>query len=207
MFKRLTSPERVQTFLEELPWRDSEHYRCPLSVLNGAGACCFEGALVAAAAFWYHGTPPFLVHLVAGADDDDHILAVYRKGAFWGACAKSNFSGLRGRVPVFRSVRELALSYFPEYYDRRARYTLRAFTMPLDLRNVRSVPWLTSDDAVNRISDTLDARPQIRLVTEARARGLALVDERSYKAGILGGRGLADFTFYSNKRPSAHRAK
>ncbi|MBN1130940.1 MAG: hypothetical protein JXA71_18265, partial [Chitinispirillaceae bacterium] len=103
LFDRLTTPARVRAFIEDLPYIDSDRYRSPLSVLNGAGACCFEGALVAAAAFWYHGKPPILLHLF-GENDDDHILALFRNQGLWGACAKSNFSALRGREPVFRTL-------------------------------------------------------------------------------------------------------
>jgi hypothetical protein len=196
-FDRLTTPAAIQAFLEDLPYRDSDHYRSPLSVLNGAGACCFEGALVAAAAFWYHGTPPLLVELVADGRDDDHVLALFQKRGYWGACAKSNFSGLRSREPVYRTVRELVLSYFAGYFDEHARHTLRGFTRPLDLRRFRSTPWLTSDSGVDRISDALDARRRTMIVTPAGARRLSPVDERSYRAGILGGKETAAFTYYS----------
>jgi hypothetical protein len=205
-FDCLTTPSRIQAFLEELPYCDSDHYRSPLSVLNGAGACCFEGALIAAAAFWYHGMPPLLTELVADGKDDDHILALYRKRGFWGACAKSNLSGLRSREPVYRTIRELALSYFAGYFDEKARYTLRGFTMPLDLRRFRSIPWLTSDSGVDRISDALDARRRTMIVTPADGRRLSHVDERSYKAGILGSKETAAYTFYS-KRRSERRVK
>jgi hypothetical protein len=198
-FDGLTTPGRIQAFLEELPYCDSNHYRSPLSVLNGAGACCFEGALVAAAAFWYHGMPPLLVELVANGNDDDHVLALYWKRGYWGACAKSNFSELRSREPVYRTVRELALSYFAGYFDENALHTLRGFTLPLDLRRFSSIPWLTSDRGVDRISDALDARRRNIIVTPAMARRLSTVDKRSYKAGILGGKETAAFTFYSKK--------
>jgi hypothetical protein len=200
VFDRLASPSRIQAFLEELPYRDSDQYRCPLSVLNGAGACCFEGALVAAAAFWYQGKPPLIVHLIADGRDDDHVLAVYKKGAYWGACALSNFSFLRGREPVYRTMRELVLSYFPGYYDKKARHTLRGYTMPLDLRRLRSIPWLTSDSGADRVSDALDERRRYTIVSPGLARSLSPVDERSYKAGIYGGRETATFTYYSKKR-------
>jgi hypothetical protein len=205
-FDRLTTPALIQAFLDELPYRDSDHYRSPLSVLNGAGACCFEGALVAAAAFWYHGTPPLLAQLVADGRDDDHVLALFRKRGYWGACAKSNFSGLRGREPVHRTVRELVLSYFAGYFDEKARHTLRGFTRPLDLRRFPSIPWLTIDSGVDRISDALDALRRTTIVTPADARRLSPVDERAYRAGILGGKDTASFAFYSTRR-SAGRTK
>jgi hypothetical protein len=200
VFGRLTTPSRIQAFLEELPYRDSDQYRCPLSVLNGAGACCFEGALMAAAAFWYLGKPPLLVHLIADGRDDDHVLAVYKKGVYWGACALSNFSFLRGREPVYHTIRELVLSYFPGYFDKKARHTLRGYTMPLDLRRLRAIPWLTSDSGADRVSDALDAKRRHTIVSPGMARTLSLVDERSYKAGISGGRETAKFTFYFKKR-------
>lgn len=198
-FDRLVSPARVQVFLEEVPYIDSDHYRSPLSVLNGAGACCYEGALVAAAAFWYHGKPPLIVELFA-EDDDDHILALFRERGFWGACAKSNFSGLRGREPVYRTVRELVLSYFDGYYNEKARYTLRGYTVPVDLRRFGAVQWLTEDKETEVISDAIDRLRRIRIVTSGQARGLSLVDERSYRAGLLGGTGTDAFAHYPEKR-------
>jgi hypothetical protein len=109
------------------------------------------------------------MELVANGEDDDHILALYRNRGYWGACAKSNFSELRGREPVYRTVRELALSYFAGYFDEKARHTLRGFTLPLDLRRFRSAPWLTSDRGVDRISDALDALRRNMIVTRRRA--------------------------------------
>jgi hypothetical protein len=198
-FDRLFTPQRIQAFLEALPYRDCDHYRSPLSVLNGAGACCLEGALVAAAVLLYHGHPARIIELVAD-DDDDHILTLYRRRGCWGSLAKSDFTGLRSREPVFRTLRELILSYFDGYYNEKARRTLRGYTVPLDLRRCLSIAWLTSDKAVDLISDALDKQRRTMIVTSAMARRFAPVDERSYKAGILGGREVVSFSFYTGRK-------
>jgi hypothetical protein len=199
LFSHLTTPVRIQEFIDALPYRESDTYRCPLAVLNGAGACCFEGALMAAAVLMFHGKEARIIEIVA-AYDDDHVLALYKRRGRWGAMAKSNFTGIRSREPVFRTLRELVLSYFSGYYNEKAQYTLRAYTRPLDLHRFDGTSWLTSNNDVNLISDALDRLSRITLVTPAMARSFSLADERIYRAGILGGKEVAAFTYYDKRQ-------
>ncbi len=109
---RLTSPRKIQDFLDGIPYSNESSYRCPLRVLREKTAHCFDGALFGAAAMRRLGHPPLVMNMLANDQDDDHMLALYRRDRRWGAVAKSNFAGLRFREPVYRTLRELMMSYF-----------------------------------------------------------------------------------------------
>ena len=115
LFVKLKTPFKVQEFLDSIPYSDEERYRCPRSVLQDRKAHCYDGAVFAAAALRMIGYPPLLVDMLPNNRDDDHILAVFRRKKRWGAVAKSNFSGLRFREPVYRGLHELIMSYFESY--------------------------------------------------------------------------------------------
>ena len=117
VFAKLTSPFKIQEFLDSIPYSDEERYRCPRSVLQDRKAHCYDGAVFAAAALRMISYPPLLVDMLPNSRDDDHILAVFRQNNRWGAVAKSNFSGLRFREPVYRGLHELIMSYFEFYYN------------------------------------------------------------------------------------------
>ena len=114
---QLTSPGAIQVFLDELPYSADPIYRCPLRVLRERIAHCFDGAMFAAAALRLLGYPPLILDIVPSGRDDDHLLALYKRDGHWGAVAESNFVGLRFREPIYRSLRELVLSYFEQYYN------------------------------------------------------------------------------------------
>jgi hypothetical protein len=132
VFRRLTTPEKIQRFLDELRYNKEEHGpTCfsPRRVVRENKAHCMEGALFAAAALEFQGFPPLLVDLEA-VRDDDHVLAVFRQRGHWGAIAKSNYAGLRFREPAYRTLRELAMSYFEHYYNDAGEKTLRTYSRP-----------------------------------------------------------------------------
>ncbi|MBN1836025.1 MAG: hypothetical protein JW820_09260 [Spirochaetales bacterium] len=182
----LESPDRVQSFLDTLDYSHDPIYRCPARVLRDRRAHCVDGALLAAALLRAHGRPPLICMLVPNQRDDVHYLALFREGRRWGAVSKSNFAGLRYREPVFRSLRELALSYFEQYYNVEREKTLRGYTVPLDLRRLDSLRWMSSDDRLEELVERVDRLPWRRLLTEAAAAKLRPVDERTYRAGLLG---------------------
>lgn len=182
---RLTSPARIQAFLDEVPYSTDPIYRSPRSVLRDRRAHCLDGALLAAAALRRLGHPPLLVDLRA-VRDDDHVLAVYRSSAGLGAIAKSNFVGLRFREPIHRTLRELALGYFEDYYNAAGEKTLRAYSQPLDLRRLDRLEWMTRDDQLDEIALRLDRLRHHPLLSPARVAQLSPVDPRSYQAGMLG---------------------
>jgi len=188
VLKRLDTPERVQGFLDELAYnRDTDPHTCfsPRLVLRHGRAHCMEGALLAAAAFRLNGRPPLIVDLAA-VRDDDHILAVFREGQCWGAAAKSSYTGLRFRDPVYRTLRELVMSYFPHYYNPAGEKTLRAYSRPVNLARFDALGWMASEEDVWYIPDHLTSLPHIRLLTPAQVRRLTAMDELLYEAGMAG---------------------
>ena len=183
---RLTTPAEIQSFLGGVAYSTEEIYRCPLRVLRDRTGHCFDGAVFAAAALRRIGYPPKIVELLPNRRDDDHILAVYRSAGGWGAVAQSNFVGLRWREPVYRSLRELVMSYFEDFYNLARERTLRGYTFPLDLRGFDARHWTASDAAMRVIAGGLDKIPRRRVLAPKMVRRLTLVDERSYRAGLLG---------------------
>lgn len=185
---RLGTPERVQRFLDELPYNyDTDPHTCfsPRLVLRHGRAHCMEGALLAAAAFRLAGRPPLIVDLAA-VRDDDHVLAVFREGRAWGAVAKSNYSGLRFRDPVYRTLRELVMSYFAHYYNPEGEKTLRSYSRPVNLARFDSLGWMASEEDVWYIPEHLVHIPHIRLLTPAQVRRLTPMDGLLYRAGMVG---------------------
>jgi len=185
---RLKTPERVQRFLDELPYNhDCNPHTCfsPRLVLRHGRAHCLEGALLAAAALRLAGREPLIVDLAA-VRDDDHVIAVFREAGGWGAVAKSSYSGLRFRDPVYRTLRELAMSYFPCYYNPEGEKTLRAFSRPVNLRRFDRLGWMSSEHHVWYIAEYLAAIPHVSLLTAAQARRLAPMDPLMYEAGLVG---------------------
>src|SRR5512139_189730 len=147
----LTTPMKIQVFLDKLPYSVETGYRCPLRVLREHMAHCFDGALFAAAALRRLGNPPLILNMIANDQDDDHILALYKRDGYWGAIAKSNFAGLRFREPVYRTLRELVMSYFEQFYNVERKKTLRSYTVPLHLKSFDKLNWMTSDFTIEKI--------------------------------------------------------
>src|SRR5512135_753701 len=126
MINRLSTPEKIQLFLDDIAYSTEEIYRCPVRVLRDRTGHCLDGALFAAAALRRLGYPPLVLDMLPEPGrDDDHVLAVYRRNGRWGSLAKSNFVGLRSREPVYRNVRELVMSYFDVFYNVEGQKTLR----------------------------------------------------------------------------------
>jgi hypothetical protein len=182
---RLTTPAKIQAFLDELPYSTEHIYRCPLGVLRERIAHCFDGALFAAAILRRLGHPPLIVEMLPNDRDDDHMLALYKYDGYWGAIAKSNFVGLRFREPVYRSLRELVMSYFEQFYNVEREKTLRSYTVPLNLKAFDKWDWMTSDEHLESIAKNLDRVRKIPVLTQPMISHLSLVDERSYRAGLL----------------------
>ena len=185
---RLNSPFKIQKFLDSLPYSVDERYRCPKNVLLDHKAHCYDGAVFAAAALKRIGYPPLLVELLPNDRDDDHILAVFNQKDRWGAVAKSNFTGLRYREPVYRDLRELIMSYFESYFNIAGERTLIGYTAPLNLVRFNHIHWETNDQAMDAIAEALDKMRRYKIISSAIAEKLTHVDFRSYKAGLLGSR-------------------
>ena len=183
---RLNTPQDIQAFLDALPYSAEAIYRCPLRVLRDRLAHCFDGALFAAATLRRLGYAPLLLDLVPCDRDDDHLLALYKREGHWGAVAKSNFVGLRFREPVYRTLRELVMSYFEQYYNVAREKTLRGYTVPLNLQAFDKQNWMSCDEPLEGIAQRLDEIRRVPVLTATMIAGLSPVDERSYQAGLLG---------------------
>lgn len=183
----LKTPFEIQEFLDSLPYSPEERNRCPLSVLRERKAHCLDGALFAAAALRYIGHPPLLVDMFPEpGSDDDHVLALYRFEGHYGAVAKSNFSGLRFREPVYRSLRELVMSYFEPFFNRYGQKTLRSYTRPLRLERLDRLGWMWADSGADVVERRLLGLKRIPLLSKGMIAALSPVDRRSYEAGMHG---------------------
>ena len=182
---RLSTPAAVQAYLDETPYSTDHFYRSPRSVMRDRKAHCADGAFFAAAALWRHGHAPMVTDLLAW-NDDDHLLALYKRDGCWGAVGKSNFATLRFREPVYRTLRELVMSYFEFYFNLAGQKTLRRYTVPLDLRTCGDLDWMTRDEHIEECVRRMDAKRQVSLLTRPMAATLGRADALSFRAGMLG---------------------
>lgn len=183
--RALKTPARIQKFIDALTYQYADTAWSPQRVLRERKGHCLEGALLAAAALRVNGYPPLLIDLEA-VHDDDHVVAIYRECGLWGGIAKSNFAGLRFRAPVYRTLRELALSYFEHYYNLRGERTLRSYSRPLNLERLDSLHWMTSEEDVWCVPEHLIATRHYPLLPFKVARALPRLDRRSFEAGMHG---------------------
>jgi len=179
------TPTRIQQFIDALPYQYADTAWSPQRALRERKGHCLEGAMLAAAALRLNGHPPLLMDL-AGVRDDDHVVAIYRESGLWGSIAKSNFAGLRFRAPIYRTLRELALSYFEHYYNLRGERTLRSYSIPVNLARLDSRHWMTSEEDVWCVPELLIASRHYPLLPAKVARALPRLDRRSFEAGMHG---------------------
>ncbi|MCC6187637.1 MAG: hypothetical protein IT318_01275 [Anaerolineales bacterium] len=191
----LDTPLKIQEFLDTLLYSAEDRYRAPLTVLRDRSAHCYDGAVFAAALLRRLGHPPLIVDMLPNERDDDHLLALFKRDGHWGAVAKSNYSGLRYREPIHRTLRELVLSYFEDYFNPAGEKTLRAYTVPLNLARFDRLEWEARDEALDAIADRLDQIRKITLLTPAMIANLAPVDPRSLAAGLMGANPAGLFKF------------
>jgi hypothetical protein len=181
----MTSPIKIQSFLNSIPYSTDEFYRCPLRVLRERKAHCFDGALFAALALRRINGLPLILELIPNARDDDHILALFKQNDHWGAVAQSNFTGLRYREPVYRSLRELVMSYFEDFFNSASEKTLVGYRGPINLKVFDPLDWMTSDTGLEMLSTAIDRYRIQPIITSKMAADLNLVDERSLRAGLM----------------------
>jgi hypothetical protein len=182
----LTSPAGIQAFLDSIPYSPDDFYRCPLRVLRDRTAHCFDGAMFAAAALRRIGYPPLVLDMLSNGRDDEHLLALFKDDGCWGAVAKSNFVGLRFREPVYRTIRELVMSYFEQYYNLEREKTLRGYTGPLNLKSFDRLYWMTADETMELIAKRTEEIRRIILINAKMEKRLSPVDDRSFQAGLIG---------------------
>jgi hypothetical protein len=181
----LDSPAAIQAFLDGIPYSTDHFYRCPLRVWRERVAHCFDGALFGAAALRSLGHRPLILDLFSERDDE-HMLALYKRDGHWGAVAKSNFVGLRFREPIYRSLRELVMSYFEVYFNMEREKTLRAYSQPLNLKAFDRQHWMTSDEHLERIAERTDRLRRYSVLTPHMLANLSLVDTRTFHANTMG---------------------
>lgn len=187
--RRLSTPEKVLAYLDRLDYNlepDGDTVRSPRRVMRDRTAHCAEGAFLAAAAFRVNGRPPLLLDLEANDRDDDHVVALYRERGLWGAVGKSKFAGLRYRSPVYRTLRELALSFFDHYYNWDGERTLRAYSRPVSLARFDRIGWMTAEEDLWPVVEHLAEIGHTPLFPARLDRRLARQDRRSYEAGLHG---------------------
>jgi hypothetical protein len=188
VFRALKTPEKIQSFLDSLAYNKEaggDTCRSPRRVLRDQTAQCMEGALFGAAALRMIGHPPLLLDFEA-VHDDDHVIAIFQQEGHWGAVAKSNYSGLRYREPVYRTLRELAMSYFEHYYNLRREKTLRNYSRPVNLKRFDPMHWMTSEEDVWAIPEYLTTIYHTPLLRPRLAARLGKVDARLFAAGLVG---------------------
>ena len=188
VLRRLDSPQKIQAFLFGLKQNfepDGDTCGTVREVLRARSADCIEGAMLGAAALWVHGEPPLVLDLRA-VRDYDHVVALFRRHGRWGAISKTNGIGLRWRDPVYRTLRELAMSYFHEYTIRREHKPLREFSVPFDLRRVDPKVWVGGNGDVWHVAETLDELRHFPLVSGHHLKAVTRRDPFERKAdGLL----------------------
>jgi hypothetical protein len=185
--RALKTPAGIQRFLDELPYHLAGTAWSPRVVLREKTAHCLEGATFAAAALRAIGFPPLLLDLEADRDTD-HVIAVFKSRGHWGAVAKSNFAGCRYREPIYRTLRELALSYFPIYFNLRGERTLRRYSRPVNLARFDRLNWMTSEKPIWFVAEHLCDIPHFRLLKRGLEKNLTRVDARTMASEMVGHR-------------------
>jgi len=185
--RSLRTPAGIQRFLDDMPYHLAGTAWSPRKVLQESTGHCLEGAIFAAAALRAIGFPPLVMDMEADKDTD-HVVAIFQVGGCWGALAKSNYSGCRYREPVYRTLRELALSYFDSYFNLRRQRSLRTYSRPVNLARFDAQRWMTTEKNVWFIADYLCDVAHTPLITRAQAKRLVKLDARSFAAGLVGQR-------------------
>lgn len=186
--KRLSTPEKIQDYLDRIPVNfeeNGETLMSPRRVLEAKKAHCLEGALFAAAALWVAGEKPLLLDLKTTPNDDEHVVALFRRNGYWGAISKTNHAVLRYRDPIYRTLRELALSYFHEYFlNTTGEKTLRSYSHAFDLSALGD-SWITAEKDLWTISKALDRAQHFPIVPAKNRRHLRNASNVERKAGEL----------------------
>lgn len=187
LFKKLSTPQKIQDFLVTIKpnfEEEGQTLHSPRYVLKHGKAHCIEGALLASAVLSYHGYPPLLLDLKSTKNDFDHVVALFQQDGYWGALSKTNHAVLRYREPIYKTIRELALSYFHEYFTHDGKKTLRSFSKPFSLRRY-GTSWITSTEPLYDIGADLDDTHHSPLVPQKLISKLRKADPLEIAAGKL----------------------
>lgn len=190
VFKKLRSPKLIQDFLEALPhnfsYQVGETCRSPRRLLKEKKAYCFEGAIFAAAALAYHGQSPLLLDLQTTNDDEDHVLALFKENNLWGAISKTNHAVLRWRDPMYKTVRELAMSFFHEYFlPDSGKKTLYAYSKPFNLTRYKPERWVVAEKSLDWLAEDMDASRHFPIAPKGTLRNARCASSLERKASKL----------------------
>ncbi len=187
ILKKLNTPRKIQDFVNELKANfepNGDTCRSPRVVLRKKEAHCVEGAVLAAAALRIHGHKPLVLDLTSNKKDYDHVVTVFRQYGCWGAISKTNHPVLRYREPVYKTIRELVMSYFHEYTKDGIK-TLRSYSMPVNISRFDKLGWTTSEKDVWYIPEYLLKVSHKQILTRAQISNLRKADLLEIKAGDL----------------------
>jgi hypothetical protein len=163
VFKKLDTPNKIQDYLDALPQNFSHSrggtLRSPRRMLKNPSAYCFEGATFAAASLAYHGGEPLIMDLRAIDPDVDHVIAPFKQHGLWGAISKTNFSVLKWRDPVYKTIRELAMSYFHEYFLDDGTKSFKDYSLPFNLKKFAPESWVITNGPLDWLAEALDDAP------------------------------------------------
>ncbi len=189
VFKNCNSPRKIQDFVEKIPINfepEGDTFLSPREVLRQNRAHCIEAACLAAAMFQFHGQPPLIVDLTAVPDDEDHVIAVFQQHGHWGAISKTNHAVLRYREPIYKTIRELVMSYFHEYIQNKTkRKTLRSYTNPINLRKYNVKGWITDEDDIWYIADNICETKHFPILSRKQIATLRKADPIEVKSGEI----------------------
>jgi hypothetical protein len=181
----LRTPSDIQRFLDDLDYDERAGGASPRAVMRDGKANCFSGVLFACAALRELGHPPRLAYLDA-VSDDGHCLALYQSGGTWGALAKSNFTTLRSREPVYPSYLALGLSYFDGFFNLFGKRTMRSFTEPVELEPFERRGWRFADDDLPYVDEAIDTAPKAWTLPRRKVKEVSPVTPLLREAGLLG---------------------
>jgi len=188
LFKSLNNPKKIQDFINKIPInKEPEGDTCisPKQVLLQNRAHCIEGAMLAATIFRFHNQPPLVLDLTSNSKDFDHVVAVFKKDGYWGAISKTNHAVLRYREPVYKTIRELVLSYFHEYFLDNGKKTLRTYSMPINLSKFDNKNWMTSEKNVWFVADHLVKVKHYPIVNKKQIHFLRTAEPIEIEAGKI----------------------
>jgi len=189
MLSRLKTPQKIQDFLDKIDYNiedRGETYFSPRMVLRKKTANCFEAAIFAAAVLRLHGYKPLIMDLTSGNENDaDHVIAIFKVRGHWGAIAKSKYPALTFREPIHRTLHELALTYFEEYFNYYGKKTMRGYSNPVNLSRFDKKDWMITEKPLKFLEDYLNTIKHVDLLTKGMIRNLRKTEPRLKEAGEL----------------------
>ena len=188
ILKTLNTPKKIQDFLNKIPINfepNGDTCYSPRMVLKKNQAHCIEGAMFAAAALRVNGERPLVLDLTSTKKDFDHVVCVFKRNGYWGAISKTNHAVLRYREPIYKNIRELAMSFFHEYFDDNGKKTLRSYSMPVNLARFDKLNWMTSEENVWFVDDYLGKVKHFPILTRSQILSLRKADKPEIEAGKI----------------------